>query len=140
MPNVLVTQHYPDDFQVCCFSLQAAPVTGMVLFYADRDIVIDSITLGVNVVGAASSTIQLAKSTTGTVTSPITAAPASITGGTALHTAFDTSATGTLTATLTTPGSDTNLVKAGNWVGLIVSGTVTNLRGVVQIRFRSRVA
>jgi hypothetical protein len=140
MPVPLVTQHYPDDFQIYTTVLQAAPTNGMVLFYADRDLVIDSITLGVNVAGAASSTIQVAKTTTGTAASPITAAPASITGGTALHTAFDTSATGTLSATLTTPSSDTNRVLAGNWVGLIVSGTVTNLRGMVQIRFRSRLA
>lgn len=141
MPTPVVTKYYPDDFQVYCVSLQATPVTGMVLLYADRDIVVDSITFGVNVAGAASTTVQVVKTTTGTESSPISAVATSITSGaTALHTAFDTSATGTLSATLTTPSSDTNLVKAGNWLGLIVVGTVTNLRGVIQIRFRSRVA
>jgi len=141
MPNPLVVQYYPDDFEIYFVSLQATPVTGMLLFYADRDIVVDSITFGVNVVGAASSTVQVVKTTTGTASSPISAVATSITSGaTALHTAFDTSAAGTLSATLTTPTSDTNLVKAGNWLGLIVVGTVTNLRGVIQIRFRSRVA
>jgi hypothetical protein len=141
MPNPLVTQHYPDDFQIHSILIQSALVTGKVVFYADRDIVVDSITFGVNVAGAASSTVQVVKTTTGTASSPISAAAASITSGaTALHTAFDTSATGTLSATLATPSSDTNLVKAGNWLGLIVTGTVTNLRGVIQIRFRSRIA
>ena len=140
MATVLLASSYKDDFEIQSFLITATPVTGMVLLYADRTLVIDSITFGVNVVGSGSSTLQVAKTTAGTLATPSLATPALITGGTVLHTAVSTDTTATLTPALLTPASDTNVLKAGNWLGLIVGGTVTNVRGVVQIRFRSRLA
>ena len=140
MATVLLASSYKDDFELHSFLITATPVTGMILLYADRTLVIDSITFGVNVVGSGTSTLQVAKTTGGTLTTPSLATPALITGGTALHTAVSTdTTTATLTPALLTPASDTNVLKAGNWLGLIVAGTATNVRGVVQIRFRSRV-
>jgi len=144
MPVPLVTQHYPDDFQVLTFQIRAFS-SGDLLFYADRDIVIDSITFSIQTAGGAGATLQLAKSTVGTVATPSTGAAAHITGGTALHaTAFAMGSGATVPATevvsLATPSSDTNLVKAGNFVGVIVAGTIGTPEGIIQVRFRSRVA
>jgi len=140
MPNPLVTQHYPDDFQILSFTIRAF-TSGDLLFYADRDMVIDSITFGLQTAGGASSTLQLAKTTTGTATTPATGAAANVTGGTALHDAVAiSSGTATTVVSLTTPASDTNRVLAGNYVGVIVAGTIGTPDGIIQIRFRSRQA
>jgi hypothetical protein len=140
MPNALVTQHYPDDFQNAEELFVGAITSGTALIYADRDLVIDSIVIGVSVVGGSGATVKLAKTTTGTSASPASAAPASFTGGTDLHTAQSITATGTFIPSLTTPNLDTNLVKAGNWVGIVTGGTYGTPTVAVQIRYRSRVA
>jgi len=139
MATVLLASSYKDDFEVQSFLITATPVTGMLLLYADRTLVIDSITFGVNVVGSGTSTLQVMKTTAGTATTPSVATPAVVTGGTALHTAVSSDATGTTNVALLTPASDTNVLKVGNWLGLVVGGTATNVRGAIQIRFRSRV-
>jgi len=139
MPNPLQTQSYVDDFQMIT-ELVIAPVTGTALIYAERDIVIDAIYMGVSVVGTASATLQIVKTTTGTLTTPASASAAVVAAGTALHTAQSITTLGTFTPTLTTPNLDTNLIKAGNWVGVVVAGTVTSAAVLVQFRVRSRVA
>jgi hypothetical protein len=65
MPTPLVTQHYPDDFQILTFNIRAF-TSGDLLFYADRDMVIDSITFGLQTAGGTGATLQLAKTTTAT--------------------------------------------------------------------------
>lgn len=140
MPIPLVTQHYPDDFQILTFPIRAFS-SGDLLFYADRDIVIDSITFGLQTAGSTGASLQLAKTTTGTAASPVSGAAANVTGGTTLHTAVDiASGTATTVVSLTTPANDTNRVAAGNYVGVIVAGTIGTPDGIIQIRFRSRVA
>jgi hypothetical protein len=139
MPNPLQIQSYVDDFQIIAETL-LAPVTGTALIYAERDIVIDAIYMGVSVVGTSSATLQVVKTTTGTLTTPASASAAVIAAGTALHTAQAITALGTFVPTLTTPSLDTNLVKAGNWVGVVVTGTVSSAAVAVQLRVRSRVA
>jgi hypothetical protein len=138
MPNVLLTQYYHDDFQIFGETFVGAITSGTAFFYADRDIVIDSITFGVSVVGGASATLQVVKTTTGTLASPASALAATIAAGTGLHTAQSITTGGTYVQTLTTPSSDTNLIKAGNWIGLAVGGTIGTPAVNVQIRFRSR--
>ena len=138
MATVLLASSYKDDFDVQSFLITAAPVTGMILLYADRTFVIDSITFGVNVVGSGTSTLQVTKTTAGTAATPSVATPAVVIAGTALNTAVSTDATGTTNVALLTPASDTNVLKVGNWLGLVVAGTATNVRGVIQIRVRSR--
>lgn len=144
MPTPLVVQHYPDDFQILTFPIRAF-TSGDLLFYADRDIVVDSITFGLQTAGGTGATLQLAKTTTATtsngVLTPATGAAANVTGGTALHTAVDiSSGTATTVVSLTTPSLDTNRVLAGNYVGVIVGGTIGTPDGIIQIRYRSRVA
>ena len=58
MPIPLVTQHYPDDFKILSYNPQANPVAGTnaILLYADRTMVIDSITVTVQVIAAAAAT------------------------------------------------------------------------------------
>lgn len=137
MPNVLQTAYYNDDFQIVA-ELLVSPVTGTALLYADRDLVIDSITFGVSVVGGSGATLQIVKTTAGTLASPSSAVAATVAAGTALHTAQAITTGGTYFPTLTTPASDTNLIKAGNWVGVVVAGTISTAAVLVQIRFRSR--
>lgn len=140
MPVPLVTQHYPDDFQILTFTIRAF-TNGDLLFYADRDVVIDSITFGLQTAGGTGASLQLAKTTGGTATTPASGAAANVTGGTALHTAVDISTgTATTVVSLTTPSSDTNRVAAGNYVGVIVAGTIGTPDGIIQIRLRSRIA
>jgi hypothetical protein len=140
MPNVLTTQYYTDDFQVLTYIVRGEFTNGTAMLYADRDIVIDSVTFGVSVVGGAGSRIGLTKTTTGTLDSPASALAATIAAGTTLlNTAQSITTAGTFRPALKTPASDTNLIKAGNWLGF--SGTAGGEAGTtvaIQIRFRSR--
>lgn len=139
MPNPLAVQEYTDDFQIIS-ELLVAPANGTAMLYAERDIVIDAIYMGVSVVGGAGATLQIVKTTAGTLAVPASAVAATVAAGTALHTAQVIAVGGTFVPTLTTPNLDTNLIKAGNWVGVVVSGTVTSAAVLVQFRIRSRVA
>lgn len=152
MPTSLVTQHYPDDFQVCTFPIMSAPVDPFPAFYADRDMVVDSVTVGVQAAGGANGRLFLETAAapnadSGTVfctinidgTSNTTAGDTiiSTTDGVLRREAAGTS--GNVGAS-TLINAENNLVKAGQWVMLDFGGTVTGFRGVVQVRFRSRVA
>ena len=139
MPNPLAVEQYHDDFQIIS-ELLVAPVTGTAMLYAERDTVIDAIYMGVSVVGTSSASLQIVKTTSGTLTTPASAIAATVAAGTALHTAQLITTGGTFSPTLTTPSLDTNLIKAGNWVGVVVVGTVTSAVVLVQFRVRSRVA
>lgn len=146
MPTPLVTQHYPHDFQVVTFNPLDRAGAGATdgngsyaIFYADRDVAVDSIVIAIAQAGALSSTIRIFKTTSGTATSP--AVPL-FNGTTALTTAAQAAdaAAGTYVQTLVTPANDTNIVRAGNWIGVVLSGTLTAFRGLVQIRLRSAIA
>ena len=137
MPNVLLTQYYHDDFQVISEML-VSPVTGTAIFYAERDTIIDQVVFGVSVVGGTSSTLQIVKTTSGTLTTPASAVAATVAAGTGLHTAQSITTGGTYVQTLTTPASDTNLVKAGNWIGVVVAGTISSAAVAVHLRLRTR--
>lgn len=58
MPNPLVFQHYPDDFQVLTYTFNGSTPADQVLLYADRPLVIDSITVGVQAVGSTSAVLN----------------------------------------------------------------------------------
>lgn len=147
MPTPLVTQHYPDDFQVVTFNAldryNAGATDGsngsFAIFYADRDVAVDSIVIGIAVAGAASSSLRIFKTTSGTAASPATPL---FNGTTALTTAAQAAdaTAGVYVQTLATPANDTNIVRAGNWIGVLLSGTLTAFRGQIQIRLRSRIA
>lgn len=140
MPTPLVTQHYPDDFNTFEYHMHSAIGIENILFYADRDIAIDSITVGIYVVGSATSLITIKKTTGGTSASPKSALAATLdTGGVALITAQSADTGGTFLPALLTPSSDTNIIKAGNFVYYTASGTTSTIRGLVQVRYRSRI-
>jgi hypothetical protein len=125
MPRPLVTQQYPDDFQVLSFSA-SPPLSGTPLLYADRDIAIDSIVIG-NAAASSGDAVQLTKTTTGTSTTPASISVAVIEAGTALQ-------------TLTNTNTDNNIVKAGNWVGLVLTGATGSSVVGIRIRYRSCIA
>ena len=129
MPIPLVTQHYPDDFQIITLGLNTTgDGADQAMFYADRNIVIDSVVVGTSVADTgATCAVKYA-------TSPVAATIAS---GTAVTNTMDVSATGTVTATIVTTANE---IAAGNWIGLDFTAATDSLKGVVQIRFRSRVA
>lgn len=148
MPTPLVTQHYPHDFQVVTFNAcdrygagatDGSSTASYAIFYADRDVAVDSIVIGIAQAGAASSTLRIFKTTTGTASSPATPL---FNGTTALTTAAQAAdaTAGVYVQTLATPANDTNIVRAGNWIGVILSGTLTAFRGQIQIRLRSAIA
>lgn len=129
MPTPIVTQYYPDDFQIITLGLNTTgDGADQAMFYADRNIVIDSVVVGTSVADAsATCAVKYA-------TSPVAATIAS---GTAVTNAMDVSAAGTVTATIVTTANE---IAAGNWIGLDFASATDSLKGVVQIRFRSRVA
>jgi hypothetical protein len=148
MPTPLVTQHYPDDFQVVTFNAldrygsgatDGGSTASYAIFYADRDVAVDSIVIAIAQAGASGSSLRIFKTTTGTAASPATPL---FNGTTALTTAAQAgdATAGFYTQTLVTPANDTNIVRAGNWIGVILAGTLTNFRGQIQIRLRSRIA
>lgn len=139
MPNPLAVEQYNDDFQIIS-ELLISPVTGTAMVYAERDTVIDAIYMGVSVVGGSGATLRIVKTTSGTLASPASASAAVVAAGTGLHTAQVITALGTFIPTLTTPDLDTNLIKAGNWVGVVVAGTISTAAVLVQFRLRNRVA
>ena len=140
MATPLVTQHYPDDFQVVTYSLHnyatLAASTGWL--YADRDLIVDAVYVGISTVAGQAGTVKVTKSTTGSASSPV--APLN---GTQVDitTTVALNATGTTVLTpISTSGA--NEVKAGNWISLTVGGTTltSGLVGSIVLRFRSRYA
>lgn len=142
----LPVQHYSDDFSISEISLPAViAVGGFPLIYADRDLVIDSVTCGFLVASStASQTATIQKTTTGTRTGvSVTAASPAATKTTIMGTGtIDISTVGTVvvsTETATTSLSKTlNILDAGNWLLFIPSGTTAAIVGTVQVRYRSR--
>lgn len=144
MPNILPVSEYPDDFEVINFVLseqQLLQNAGLALFYAEHDYAIDAVFVGVTTVTTGAATITFTKTTSGTNDSPASAVASTIAAGTSITSAQSIQNSGTFNVALTTPASDTNIVRAGNWIGLVVNNVATtNARIVVQLRIRSRIA
>ena len=144
MPNILPVSEYPDDFEVISVVLseqQLLSNAGLALFYAEHDYAIDAVFVGVTAGAGAAATITFTKTTSGTADSPASAVATTIAAGTLLTSAQSIQTGGTFSVALLTPASDTNIVRAGNWIGLVVSNhATTNARIVVQLRIRSRIA
>lgn len=145
--NFLPVQHYPDDFSIAEVTIPAAvTTTGFPLIYADRDLIIDSVTVGLIVVsstGSQTATIQKTTGGTRTGTTVTAASPAgSKTSIMGAGTVDISTAAGTFvitTETSTTYLSNTlNKLDAGNWLLFIPSGTTSSMSCMVQVRYRSR--
>lgn len=129
MPIPLVTQHYPDDFQIVTLPLNTTgDGADQALFYADRTIVIDAVYVGTAVADTSAALV---------IKHAATPVATDIAAGTAVTSSMDIAATGTVTGTVLAAGNE---VAAGRWIGCDFTSATDNYKGVVQIRFRSRVA
>jgi hypothetical protein len=119
----------PDFFQDLSFPISHTLIPNgtkcVLLFYAERDLVIDSVIIGVAATDGI--TCQLLS-----VTDP------SNTTGTAIHdTAVSLSATGN---TKPTVNISNNVVPTGNWLLAKYSGSSNTLHMAIHIRYRTRQA
>jgi len=164
MPTPLVTQHYPHDFQVLTFIYTGAPAD-VPLLYADRDLVIDSITIGVKTVstgGAGTGLLSFEvsadpSSTGGTVVAVANVDTANVAAGDTIFldginnssgnvrkvssagTAGSASGSTQLKYINATNTSVDNIVLAGRYL-ILDATTATAFTGLVQIRLRSQIA
>lgn len=153
--NSLLAQYYHDDQQIIN-ELVSAPGSGAVtpILYADRSLIIDSITIGV-LTGTSTNTLDIVKTSTAipadSVITPtvLNATSATILTGTsgtvpagtanANSVVFLTTESGVGALGVTTKLDNTkNTLDAGNWLFLSPSANMTSATIVVQIRFRSR--
>lgn len=137
MPNVLVTQQYPDDFQVITavinHNLEAASLLTIPVMYVESrgngtGVIIDSIAIGINVVEGAAETVEVVHATTVQASSGFTSVQTAATSVNALGT------------TLPTINTSNNFVPAGSWIMLKFDAAQAAVHGAVTIRFRSRQA
>ena len=137
MPNVLVNQNYPDNFQVITavinHNLESATYFIIPVMYVEgrgsgTGVVIDSIAIGINVVEGTAETVEVVHATTVQAT----------TGFTSVQTA--TTSVNAQGTTLPTINTSNNFVPAGSWIMLKFDAAQGTVHGAVTIRFRSRVA
>lgn len=152
--NSLPAQYYHDDFQVTVYpNAIAAPHDPSILLYADRDLIVDEIVVGVHAVGGTGATLSFETTTdignvaaTGAVMATVNIDTANITAGDTFVLTTDgitrttsagvvyTSSTGTSVLTM----NANNKIPKGSWLIFDISGTIGSGRASVQIRFRSR--
>lgn len=146
----LDTKYYPSDFNVVAdvIVVPSSGVTAVPLLYADRTLVIDSVTLYVVPgVAIATNTLPLkikqvsggVSPTFGTTTQDVGSFTALPVGTTQAATAFQT-----LTFAVTSPNTspNNNVVPAGSvvWFQTNAAGSITNTPTVmVQVRYRSQI-
>jgi hypothetical protein len=153
--NSLPALYYHDDQQLVTELISApAAGAGTPLLYADRSLIIDSITIGI-LTGTSTNTLDIVKTSTavpadGVITpSALNTTSATILAGTsgtvpagtanANSVVFLTTESGVGTLGATTKLDNTkNTLEAGNWLFLSPSGAMTSAAIAVQIRFRSR--
>ena len=152
----LLPQYYNDDFQVITLSYPAAQIHDPTpVLYADRDLIVDEILVGVHTAVAAAATFNFEVSTdcqaqTGTsmCTINVNTAGSVASGDTIVATTdsvlrynssgvLQTTATGSTPINGVTAGVQSNLIPKGSWL-LIDPDTATGARAAIQIRFRSR--
>tara|TARA_R110000868_G_scaffold231690_11_gene485108 strand:- start:278 stop:727 length:450 start_codon:yes stop_codon:yes gene_type:complete len=143
--NVLVPQHYPDQFEVATYSIHNFNTlsANTAWVYCDRDIIVDAFYVGVSVAAQAGAVVKLVKTAggaTGTSGSPTAFAltAASLASGTAVDitNSIALDSTGTKSGTVI---NTANFVDEGNWIGLCCT-TAPNatLVGAIVMRFRTR--
>jgi len=127
--NVLPVEHYPDDFRVINYFIHDASAADELLFYCDRTMVVDSVTVSVSA-AAAAATVTLKAIAPGTAPTA-----GNVATGTAVSNAISLAATGAIAGTIV---NTENCLPAGTHLGLDYTGTVSSLRGMVTVRIRSR--
>lgn len=152
----LIPQYYPDDFQVLTLSYPGAAVNDpTALLYADRNLIVDEIVVGVHAVGSTSYAFNFraspdCTSTSATSMCTINIDTANVSAGDTLVATTDgvtrfnssgvaqTTSTGSVAINAVSAGVQSNTIDKGSWLVIDPSGTVGSGRGVIQIRFRSR--
>lgn len=141
--NSLPAQYYHDDQQICCEVL-IAPAAATPILYADRNLIIDSVTVGTYTASTGGATATIQKTTAGT-NDGITITPAApnatptsiMATGTIPINAAGTIVVNTESATRSLSNAQ-NTLDAGNWLLFVPASGATSFVGSVQIRFRSR--
>lgn len=149
--NSLVIQHYPDDFSLTVYpNAIAAPHDPTILLYADRDLYIDEIVVGVHAVGgtAAVLSFEVTRDVSGTSGSVVALAnidTANISNGDTIVLTTDavvrTNGSGVVQTTATGStviNKDENKIPQGYWLMFDITGTIGSGRASVQVRYRSR--
>ena len=169
MPSPLVVQHYPSDYQILTYNFAStSPSDPTVLLYADRPLVIDSIHVTVltatTASGAGALSFEVSQDPTSVASTTIIAVAStdddnvdagdviildgvnnSPNGGVRKVSKTGTAGNATGSTQLKfLGGSNTtidNVLPAGYYLLVDVTGTVTTtFKGLIQIRFRSRLA
>jgi hypothetical protein len=153
--NSLLPQYYNDDFQVTVLSYPAAAIHDpTAVLYADRDLIVDEIVVGVHTAPAAAATFNFEVNTdctsaSGTSMCTINVNSTNIASGDTLVATTDsvlrynssgvlqTTATGSTAINAVTAGVQSNLIPKGSWL-IVDPDTATGARAIIQIRFRSR--
>lgn len=143
MPNVVDITAYPDEFDTTSELIigngtgPAASTNYPLLYAAERDIIIDRISVSVAVVCGASTTVELKRTTSGTAASPALPSATS----TAIASSISANTVATTNATLTTPNLDTNVIRVGNYLCFTTGAAWANTGAVlITIRYRTRYA
>lgn len=141
----LDTRYYPSDFNIHgeTIVIPGSGLVAMPLLYADRAMIIDSVTMyvfgGVSIVANA---VSLKIKQVPASAEPVFGTAAQDIGSfTALPVAITTAATQTLSFSKTNNNVNNNQVPAGSWVWFQTNaaGSITNTPTVVvQIRYRSQ--
>jgi hypothetical protein len=152
----LPVQYYADDFQILTVPFTSAAVNDpTAILYADRDMIIDEIVVGVHAVGGVGYSFDFEASTnpvgqSGVSMCTINIDTANVTVGDTLVATTDNVLRYSLTGVLQTTtlgstaingviaGVQSNCIPKGSWLVMDVAGTVGSGRVIVQIRFRSR--
>lgn len=152
----LLVQNYSDDFQILAIPFTSAAVNDpTAILYADRDMIIDEIVVGVHAVGGTGYKFDFEVSTNsvgsaGVSMCTINIDTANVALGDTLVATTDnvlrfnsagvlqTTTTGSTAINGVTAGVQSNFIPRGSWLVMDVDGTVGSARVIVQIRFRSR--
>lgn len=155
--NSLMTQHYPDDFQVVTLSYPGAVVHDpTALLYADRDLVVDQIVVGVHAAGGGSYALNFrvspdCRNTSATSMCTINLDTANVADGDTIIANTDSvlrynssgvlqsTTTGSVAINAVTANVQSNTIDRGSWLVIDPSGTAGSGRAIIQVRFRSRV-
>ena len=153
--NSLLPQYYQDDFQVTVLSYPAAAIHNpTAVLYADRDLIVDEIVVGVHTASAAAATFSFevspdCTSESGTSMCTINVNSSNVAAGDTIVAttdsvlrynstgALETTATGSTAINGVTAGVQSNQIPKGSWL-IVDPDVATAARAIIQIRFRSR--
>jgi hypothetical protein len=143
MAPVIFPNNYPNEFGVVTQYLRTTYANQpRLLLYADRDMALDQIVLGVHVVHDNGGQVWLVKTTNGTSASPSQSISNATLAGLTPITTANTDVTTTGYKVMTLLSGDTNVLKAGNWLALIcnnaTSGSSAPLEATIQVRFHTQ--